>query len=254
MSRNLPIFCHSRVFDFGLSATELAVLCCLVSHADKNGRCFPGAARIAERSRVHPDTVWAALRRLEAVGALTRHAAKGRSNQYQLHSIDRWVAPIPPARKRGVGAHAPETKGLVESEGRVGRETEGLPPPGKKGREVAPLNVNPIKRAPSSCSEAAPDVQFGSDRAVRIAHALGLACGVEDPTDCPAGAIRVDDKTVGVAKNIIALFPTVQPGDIMSRAASLRAGIKRRGGSKPITEVSILQSFAKDYQKNPDAA
>lgn len=71
--------------ELGLAANEFRVLC----HLWRRGRgtCFPSGETIAQTCRLHPDTVWKVLKKLETQSLIRRRpktGSRGRHNEYEL--------------------------------------------------------------------------------------------------------------------------------------------------------------------------
>ena len=80
-------FVPSWLDDLGLPTTHFRVLCHLHRRAGKDGRCYPSAPSIATICKIHRNTVWPALAKLEELGLIERMKKSfGGSNAYLLKS------------------------------------------------------------------------------------------------------------------------------------------------------------------------
>jgi hypothetical protein len=122
-------FSPSWLDEFDLTPSEFRVVTHLWRRADREGWSFPSVSSIAKHCRLNEDTVWRALRSLEARALVARRNVPGRSNHFRV-CLPR-DAGLNPAESEGLGApeseglHPPETEGdrAPESGGR-----EGIPP------------------------------------------------------------------------------------------------------------------------------
>jgi DNA-binding transcriptional MocR family regulator len=67
-------------------ATAHHVLVVIATHANREGRAWPGVATIARETGLHPGTVRRAVQRLETAGLLEVIHRYGRSCEYLFHS------------------------------------------------------------------------------------------------------------------------------------------------------------------------
>jgi len=81
--------------DDTLNWRTIGVGLALVTFMDKEGRSFPRRKAIAQRARLSPRVVTAELASLVRVGFLKIEGRPGRSNLYQISSINNAVQPIP---------------------------------------------------------------------------------------------------------------------------------------------------------------
>lgn len=80
--------------DLDLDHTETLVLLSLADQANDDGWCWPSTVHTATRCRLHPDTVWRIVEKLEAKGLVTVKRRPGQSSTYQLE------LPEPPTESR----------------------------------------------------------------------------------------------------------------------------------------------------------
>ena len=80
-------FLPSWLDDLGLPTTHFRVLCHLHRRAGKDGRCFPSAPSIAKICKIHRNTVWPTIAKLEEMELIERmKKGFGGSNVYLLKS------------------------------------------------------------------------------------------------------------------------------------------------------------------------
>src|SRR5205809_436624 len=72
-------FIHSRLDDYGLSASVFRVYCHIARRAGRDGSAWPSVANIARVCRLHPQTVRKALRTLTAHHLLQSETQPGRT-------------------------------------------------------------------------------------------------------------------------------------------------------------------------------
>ena len=115
-------FIPAALDDYGLNSSEFRVLCHLYRRAGKDRRCYPAAHSIAKTCKLHRDTVWGCIKKLENLGLLQRRKGRRNSNEYTLTEI-RVGGNKGPTEANELA----ETKGqeLTESDGRLSAETEG---------------------------------------------------------------------------------------------------------------------------------
>lgn len=80
-----------RVFEMGLTPAQLAVFCFLCRRAKRSGVAWPGRQDIADACGIRPDTVSAALVRLEALNMITRKRRFNDSTIYHLVPHEEWT-------------------------------------------------------------------------------------------------------------------------------------------------------------------
>lgn len=166
------LFVHSALDDYPLTPEEFRVYAHLARRAG-HGDAYPAVASIAQKCRMHEDTVRRCLQNLIAFKMLEAHERKGRTTLYTLTKFSKWVRPevvtalhaqqskvgaAKRAAKRAAKAEAeaaaaanpPVTEGGVQ--GGVQEQTppkrregyppvtEGAPPSETKGDEGNPLN------------------------------------------------------------------------------------------------------------------
>lgn len=61
-----------------------AVLAVIAAHADRHAQAWPSEPLVAELLAIHVDTVWRAVRQLEAAGLVAVERTPGRANRYRL--------------------------------------------------------------------------------------------------------------------------------------------------------------------------
>lgn len=140
------VFIPAALDDLGLNCHEFRVYCHLWRrHGNGSvGGAFPSAKQIAKTCRMHRDTVWQVLTRLEAKSLIRRESRfvghGGRtSNIYTLFPLAGIKGCPPP----GNGGHPlPETKGHPLP------GSEGCPLPEKEGHEGIPFKEIPFKEIP----------------------------------------------------------------------------------------------------------
>ncbi len=84
-SGNLSIIPAAAVFDSRLCRTDLAVLCALGAHADRNGRCWPATTTLANDIRVTTRQVRRCLRNLEDCDYLKTEHRPGQRSVYVIN-------------------------------------------------------------------------------------------------------------------------------------------------------------------------
>ena len=116
--------------------TSLLVMLALADHADDDGYCFPGIARIARKCRVSERSVQRHLRDLEKIGELVIEEGRGIvtqggcTNRYRITVTPRTTADNPghPRTQSGdrlTGGDNPGTKGVTNG---AKRGDTALPP------------------------------------------------------------------------------------------------------------------------------
>lgn len=144
----------------GLTPVQSRVLIHLWRRADrKTGRCWPGADSIAEKCKIHRDSVWPALKELERRGLLRRQRRTGTSNEFFL---------FPPGDATGnggpTGTEGPtqslETDGprSLEWDGPRSQESDGRGMQETEGRKGIPIKET--QRKNPSEGEAPPHTGF----------------------------------------------------------------------------------------------
>lgn len=146
-AKRLPApFVPAWIYAYRLTSAEFAVLMVLWSRTKGGDRtCFPGVRLIADDCRLHPDSVFKCLARLEAMGLLTRQPT-GRSNKYFLHV----PAPgqVPPFSRKNP-RNTPNTKGdqIPKVRGIRYPKNKGDEPKETKGDEGNPCKVHQVQGA-----------------------------------------------------------------------------------------------------------
>lgn len=115
-------FIPAALDDYGLNSSEFRVLCHLYRRAGKDRRCYPAAHSIAKTCKLHRDTVWVCIKKLENLGLLQRRKGRRNSNEYTLTEIR-----VGENKGPTEANELAETKGqeLTGSDGRLSAETEG---------------------------------------------------------------------------------------------------------------------------------
>lgn len=139
------------IFEYKLRPTEFVVWAKLWSHAGGSDHvAWPSGATIARDCRIHIDSVWPALKTLEALGLLKRHRSPN-SNRYHM------VVPTAPppenfGREKAWGVTGNEGVTLLETEGCGYWKGRGLDVLERKGFEGIPLKVATAKNSASTPS------------------------------------------------------------------------------------------------------
>ena len=135
MASTLSVIPVEAVFDQRLGNADIRVLCALGAFADRNGKCWPATATLAQKLGVSDRRVRECLRNLEAHGHLCTEHRPGQRSIYLL--VRKPVNPGTSAS--GVGGN-PGTSASGGAEGEL---------PGTPEREVPPKDSkkDPLKEA-----------------------------------------------------------------------------------------------------------
>ncbi|MGC4017654.1 MAG: helix-turn-helix domain-containing protein [Luteolibacter sp.] len=163
------IFIPAALDDLGLSSHEFRVYChlCRRHGNGSGGGAFPSVKQIAKTCRIHADTIWHILARLEEKGLIRREI---RFNDHGGQTSNRYIpVPLPETK----GCPPPESGGCPPygNKGYPPLENEGCPPPGNEGYEGIPSKDIPPKEIPiRETSEGAATIET---RTVRIGGRIG---------------------------------------------------------------------------------
>lgn len=141
------IFVHSALDDAGLLASDFRVYCHLARRAGTNGAAYPKAESIAETCKMTKDTVWAALKRLEARNMLRRERRFCTSNSYTLTKQSEWIA-APEDKPTEEEQNKDQNKPIGGKEGATIGGKEGAMIGGKEGPLSISTEGNPNKVYP----------------------------------------------------------------------------------------------------------
>jgi hypothetical protein len=130
------LFVHSEIDDYGLSKEEFRIYAHLARRAGQ-GSAWPSIESIAAKCIIHPDTVYAVLRRLKELNLIRVQPRPGFTSVYTLTPRSQWKPP----RTQG----APETEGYPSISGIPPGKRRGRRVPEKKGYEGNPVEGNPLK-------------------------------------------------------------------------------------------------------------
>ena len=85
-----PPFIPRGLDDAGFSPAEFRIVCRINRRAGKGGECTEAVENIAAGCRLHPDTVRAALKKLESINVIRIVDRKGKTNSMRLMDIGLW--------------------------------------------------------------------------------------------------------------------------------------------------------------------
>ncbi len=231
----------------GLTAPQFRVLAHLWRRAEKFPfQCWPAVSSIVATCRLNEDTIWQALRHLEAVGLVKRVSARGKSNRYTLIIPERPTGnggvTRPPNPPETEGLPAPERKGYpspsVTGNGGVHPpETEGFDPPETEGRKGITMKVKPRRNTKADRTQAAPS-PAGSLFSSEVIQAMptkpkaastrprnelfDALAGVEGLALVEIGKLA-GGRIAAALKEIRAVCPDLTTAEIRRRAANYRA-------------------------------
>lgn len=143
------IFIHSSLDDAGLTPQEFRLFAHLSRRAG-SGEAWAGAASMATACRMHPDTVWSALKELERRKMVLRENRPGRTTLIRLTKPSDWNLqptglegrPLKPGDGNGGVTPTPQNR---------------VAPTGLEGHEGNPLNVskesNPLSESDGEAQE-----------------------------------------------------------------------------------------------------
>ncbi|MGC4015899.1 MAG: helix-turn-helix domain-containing protein [Luteolibacter sp.] len=139
-------FILSALDDLGLGCHEFRVYCHLWRrHGNgSGGGAFPSAKQIARTCRIHADTIWHILARLEKKGLIRRET---RFNDHGGQTSNRYI-PVPLPETKGCPPPGNEGGAPWEKEGYPPLENRGCPLPGNEGHEGIPSKDIPLKEIP----------------------------------------------------------------------------------------------------------
>lgn len=127
------IYIDATVDEADMSPSEFRVF----AHIARRGECYEAPENMAVWLRLHPDTIWAALKVLTLRRMILRTKRPGQTTLFKInHNSNQWL----PTGKKG----APEKKGHRKPSARR-RKRRGDRSPEKKGHKVHPIEVHPIK-------------------------------------------------------------------------------------------------------------
>lgn len=86
----LPIFFHSGIDAYRLTAAEVRILCHLTRRSDRNRTCFPSIRDISNVCRLDDATVRSGLKVLAKAGAIIRNDRTGRSAVFEITPLASW--------------------------------------------------------------------------------------------------------------------------------------------------------------------
>ncbi len=144
------IFIHSSLDDAGLTAQEFRLFGHLMRRAGK-GLAFASAETMGKICKLHPDTVWKAIKVLEARRMIVRERRKGQTTIIRITPPTEWVLNLPEteghpskpgtrnggaAPTRNGGAPLPETEGHEGNPQRESKEGNPVPPAPKSRAEL----------------------------------------------------------------------------------------------------------------------
>jgi hypothetical protein len=145
----------SAVWDLDLPDSEKLIMLALADWADDDGRCWPSIAQIVKRSSKSERTVQAALKSLEAKGALVRAMKPGCGTKYTLnprsHRTPADTAP-PQGTTKTPAAAAPNTSRTI-----IG-STDVLPPPTPQKPKPAVASGKPAGKPVKADAVPMPDL------------------------------------------------------------------------------------------------
>jgi len=160
-----------------VSPTAKLLWAILQRHADRQGACYPGRKRMAERMRVSEDTVKRAKRELIDAGLLVaqaRHDDQGRQTTDLLYLHPRGGKFAPP----GGGMDAPPYRDAVELE-----KEELDPPTPQHARKRRPTDTSPISASPRM-PDWTPEPKATAEDRARAARRLREIRQQFTPADC----------------------------------------------------------------------
>lgn len=155
------IFIHSSLDDAGLTSEQFRVLAHLSRRAG-DGAAWASNATMAEKCRLHPDTVVACLKELERRRMIRREARPGKTTVVKIMPPNYWDLAQPAKLERNGRAASrpadpPETKGGPSDHP---PETKGGHPPETKGGEGNPPKVIPNGAGAPAAKEPAAKRQL----------------------------------------------------------------------------------------------
>ena len=123
---NLPIFVHSALDDYGLTANEFRLAGHISRRGGNEGECYASIESMSAVCIMHPDTLRESLKRLISFNIISRRDRSGQTSIHKLNPIEQWNPPEnnPPEKSRG-----------VKSSGGSGRKRSGDYPPEKNQRQ-----------------------------------------------------------------------------------------------------------------------
>lgn len=139
-------FIPALLDDAGLTPTEFRVYFAIL----RRGDCFESVPKIANRCRMHRDTVWAALKSLEARGAITKSPKPGHTTLFTALPVSFWAQPNGnegPAETKGYPSKPGGTQPLTSATTQP--EIRGSHPAETEGYKGNPIEGNPIKSFPA---------------------------------------------------------------------------------------------------------
>lgn len=124
------LFIHSSLDDAKLTASEFRVFAHLSRRAG-DGASWASVETMATTCRLHPDTVWKALKGLEQRRMIRRETRHGKTSLIRLTAPSEWLMTEPTPQSQ-----APESEGWHPP------ESEGHHPPESEGHEGNPTRVS----------------------------------------------------------------------------------------------------------------
>lgn len=131
-------FIHSKLDEADLSPISFRVYCHVARRAGKSDVCYESVSGMAKFCKLHPDSIWKALKELTAINLIQRENRVGRTTIFRVTKLYDW--------------NPPETKGHPLKPGGTHRKVRGDYPPESKGHEVYPLKEVQEKEVPCSLS------------------------------------------------------------------------------------------------------
>lgn len=139
-------FIPASLDDAGLKPTEFRVYCAIL----RRGECFESVPKIAQRCHMHRDTVWAALKSLEARGAVVKTSRPGHTTLLTALPVNLWTQASGnegPAETKGYPSKPGDTQPLNSATTQP--EIRGSHPAETKGYKGNPIEGSLIKFLPA---------------------------------------------------------------------------------------------------------
>ena len=130
-----PLFIHGAVDDYGLTPAQFRVLCAIA----RRGECFERVALLAKRCGMHRNTVWQALKDLEACKIIGRTSRPGRTTVFRVNPLAKWC---PPASSH-VAANRSRRSDAANTQPEGSADTQ----PETSATEVTPTKLLPLRRS-----------------------------------------------------------------------------------------------------------